>query len=133
LFKALLAASLAMLACCVAAAWAGPVDPTSPDDFATTPMAGAEPLPPLRDVAPASLDAGTESSFLAKVTADGFAPVSLSATYEIAASRAISPEEAAVVNPAGQPAVIPLPAPLYATAVLLALVLACRRIIFRTC
>ena len=130
----LVAASLAMLACCVASAWAGPVDPTSSDKQAAVAVAESGPSAAWRALDPVPGAGTAEPSYLGTVTAAGFAPVSLSATYEVASAPKLTPEDAALVSPtATQPAVIPLPAPLYATAALLALLVACRRILFRTC
>jgi hypothetical protein len=134
LYKALLVASIAMLACCAAAALAGPVYPVT--DLAATVessdarAAAADPSPlhfiaePHRDPAPTLYE-----SFAG---VDGFDPsVSLSATS--GAAVALASEDMAVLDPAVQPAVIPLPVPLYACAVLLALALFARRAILRAC
>jgi hypothetical protein len=136
LFKVLLAASLAMFACCVAAAWAGPVEPALSGSRSVlvshepAPAAQRAPAPVIRKDA-----AWAEPSLLDTVVVEGFVPVTLSATYEGAARpNPAAEEDVAPLGPQGQqPAVIPLPHPLYAAAVLLVLVILARRAIIRTC
>jgi hypothetical protein len=135
LFKALLAASLAMLVCCAAAAWAGPVEPTS---FADRSIEVSRELAPVMHPAPAPpIRSGStrgDPSLLDTVVVEGFVPVSLSSTYEGAARVKAAQEDVAPLGPQGhQPAVIPLPHPLYAAAVLLVLVIVARRAIIRAC
>ena len=127
MFKALLAASVAMLACCAAAALAGPVTPVS--DANESPAAERPSGPDaLSVVFPVSVE--SQPPWVASpVDAVGFVPtVSLgSAPTGFPVSPAIA------ADPAPQPAVIPLPVPLYATILLLALALTARRMILRAC
>ncbi|MDQ3440836.1 MAG: hypothetical protein M3478_10855 [Planctomycetota bacterium] len=66
-------------------------------------------------------------------TADGFISMPLAATHDRSPSTA--PEDADLVAPrsAVQPAVIPLPSPLYAALALLGVALVARRAILRSC
>ncbi len=138
MFKALVAASIAMLVCCAAAAMAGPVHPSvdsgrfaedadlesqrrslSRESILRLVVESPHDLPPVRldTVAPV----------------DGFVPtVSLSSLHNGTIDKA-PPEEIAAIQPVIQPAVIPLPIPLYAAAALLALTLLARRAILRAC
>ena len=131
MFKALLAASIAMLACCAAAVLAGPVQPASPiDDSLFT--ASSE-----FDSSPLHVIAFSPSGF---VTAEfhehdepGFVSVPLIATSN--GSPSVVPEEADVLAPAPtvQSAVIPLPSPLYAALALIGVALIARRAMLRAC
>lgn len=140
MFKALVAASIAMLVCCAAAAMAGPVQPVV--DFGH--VAEEADLPaenpslfrpsllrlvvePPHDLPPTRLD--TFAAF------DGFVPsVSLATLHHgTIGGVALPPEEIASIEPVLQPAVIPLPMPLYAAVLLLALTLLARRAILRAC
>jgi len=85
--------------------------------------------------APAATEVTAEhATLLDTVVVEGFVPVSLSPTYDGIAGGKAADEEVAPLGPPGhQPAVIPLPHPLYAAAVLLALLVIMRRLIIRTC
>ncbi len=129
-----------MLVCCAAAAMAGPVQPPVDfDDVAEDGDSRAEepsllhPLllhvvtEPPRDLSPIRWNT--------VAAVDGFVPsVSLSTLHDgTIQGAALSPDEIASIAPAIQPAVIPLPMPLYAAALLLALTLLARRAILRAC
>ena len=137
MFKALLAASLAMLVCCAAAAWAGPVEPSRFREQAVSPP--SELAPALRSalplVAPGTTgEAAEHATLLDTVVVEGFVPVSLSATYDGVAGTKVAEDDVAPLGLQGhQPAVIPLPHPLAAAAVLLAILVIMRRLIIRTC
>ena len=134
MFKALLAASLAMLACCAAAAWAGPVEPPgSRDQTVDFPRELVTPGRSAASMVPEVGRAANSQSLLETVVIEGFVPVSLSATYDGAARPKSVEEAVAPLSAQGQPAVIPLPHPLYAAAVLLTLLVVARRLIIRTC
>ena len=131
MFKALLAASLAMLACCAAAALAGPVEPEfdarsrRPDDLDVA----AQVRSPLHLVV-----VGEERRSAAPVLpAD--AAISIANVSLVASPVAGGPvpRDLPLIEPAAQPAVIPLPMPLYASILLLALTLIARRMILRAC
>jgi len=133
LFKALLVASVAMLACCAAAALAGPVHPATNLQPAVAVIAIddlAGDLSPLQMI-PATVD-DSPPTLLDSFAADTFNPsISLSATHNGAVATAAA--NVAALEPTAQPAVIPLPAPLYAGVALLALTLITRRKILRAC
>ena len=131
MFKALLAASIAMLACCAAAVLAGPVQPASPgtDSFAAASpdhdssplqLIGFSPSEPISSEIPGHDDIG-------------FVSVPVTASYDDSPS--VAPEEADVLAPAPtvQSAVIPLPSPLYAALALLGVALIARRAMLRAC
>jgi len=83
---------------------------------------------------PGAVVAPDKPSLLDTVVVEGFVPVSLSTTYEGAASIREAEDDVAPLGAAShQPAVIPLPSPLYAAAVLLALVIIARRLVVRAC
>ncbi len=136
MFKALLAASLALLGGSVAAAWAGPVQPP-PDPFHAAPSPAETLRPPLHliDAAPPPPAASLPDA----TVVDGFLPVSFSGASGVgAAPRApVAPEDLALpdppLQPPAQPVVIPLPTPLYAALALLALAVIARRAILRVC
>lgn len=64
---------------------------------------------------------------------DGFVPVDFFATTYEASGASVAPQAAHLLEPTAPPAVIPLPAPVYAGAALLALTLLARRAILRAC
>ncbi len=132
MFKALLIASLAMLACCAAAALAGPVQPaTKLEPAGITPDVPPGSHCPLDAIQPV-IDNSSTTFFESLVVTDGFVPsVSLTATH--GGTAAMTRENVASLEPAVQPAVIPLPVPLYAGVALLALTLIPRRAILRAC
>jgi hypothetical protein len=86
-------------------------------------------------VAPGTTEVSAEhATFLDTVVVEGFVPVSLSANYDGVSGGNVAEEDVAPLGPPShQPAVIPLPHPLYAAAVLLALLVIMRRLIIRTC
>jgi len=110
LFKALIVVSLAMLACCAAAAWAGkavPIVPPVDDAASSTPFEMAPPD-------------GVEFDRLT------FAPAEPDAYRPIAYRPIATPTETPELPPPAQ-AVIPLPVPLYAGAALLPIAWLARR------
>jgi len=130
-FKALLVASIAMLACCAAAVFAGPVQPASPVDDSLSAASPEGDSSPLQVIAfsPPELDT-TEFYDHDDI---GFVSVPFTASYESPPS--IVPEEADVLAPAPtvQSAVIPLPSPLYAALALIGVALIARRAMLRAC
>lgn len=131
MLKALLAASIAMLACCTAAALAGPVHygmdvepaavtiPDYLDDLAGE----AAVLHRKNDVSSPGLQIVPADDFVSLTS------ITMPYTRHMTASR----EAATVPDDSLQPAVIPLPTPLYAAAALLTVTLAARRAILRAC
>ena len=131
MFKALLLASIAMLACCAAAVLAGPVQPASPVDdslSADSPEVESSPLH-LLVFSPSEL----ETPKFHDPDDIGFVSVPLTSSYD--SSPSVTPEEADVLAPAPtvQSAVIPLPSPLYAALALIGIALIARRAMLRTC
>jgi hypothetical protein len=130
-FKALLVASIAMLACCAAAVLAGPVQPASPVD--DSPSAAS----PEQDASSLNLIGFSSSEPVTAAFPDhediGFVSVPLTASYDGFPS--VAPEEADVLAPAPrvQSAVIPLPSPLYAALALIGVALIARRAMLRAC
>jgi hypothetical protein len=130
-FKALLAASIAMLACCAAAVLAGPVQPASPADDS---LAAASPE---QDASALHLITLSPSEPLTTQLHEhdeiGFVSVPLTASYD--GSPSVATEEPDVLAPAPtvQSAVIPLPSPLYAALALIGVALIARRAMLRAC
>jgi hypothetical protein len=133
LFKALLAASLAMLVCCAAAAWAGRVDPIADRDPPSTWSDGT--TGPLQLVDPRRDEPAAPLLTMTMVDADidGFVPISFSGTHQELApiTPPLSPEVVAALDPPARPAVIPLPPALYAGAAPAAAVVLLRRRLLR--
>ena len=129
MFKALLAASIAMLACCAAAVLAGPVQPASPrDDSLAAPAQAPSPLHLI--ALPSAEPLGLEND-----THDDAAFVSVPLTTGYDSAPSIAPDESDVLAPAPavQSAVIPLPSPLYAALALIGVALVARRAMLRAC
>ncbi len=129
MLKALLAASIAMLACCTAAVLAGPVQPLRDLDTPVdaVPVILAAPSDGIAAVASGPTPPVLEVAFVDGLDSVGF----LAFPYpdHVAASR----QEPVPPNGSVQPAVVPLPAPIYAAAGLLAVTLLTRRAILRAC
>jgi hypothetical protein len=131
LFKALLAASLAMLFCCAASVWGGPVHPVT-DPLTAPPIKPLNPpLVRLIDL-PAPEESGP-ASLLEKIIVDGFIPISLSSGSAAVHGSPAAPAALPSPDPAVQPTVIPLPTPLYAGLALLAIAVVARRAVLRAC
>jgi hypothetical protein len=130
LFKVLIGASIAMLLCCAAAAWAGPVEPATVLDT-SLPAADVDALPAHYRAAPDRLN--SEGAMLAPTAIDCFIAVPLSSTYEGAAPLAAAAEPPAPLDERTLPAVIPLPAPLHVGAAFVALAILFRRALLRAC
>jgi hypothetical protein len=131
-FKALLAASVAMLACCAAAVFAGPTPPLPNAEAPVSASPGIDEALPLHLVSPDefkpdSLDYDLSTTFM---------PMPLSMTYA-GGSPSIGndndDETPLVPPPPVQAAVIPLPSPLYAALALLGVALIARRAMLRAC
>lgn len=130
MFKALLAASVAMLACCAAAVLAGPMQPPASFDDSGSGAGSELHTLPLYLIA---LPQPDPASSVFDGAAEGFISVPLSATYD--GSYAAAAEDAALLAPppSVQSAVIPLPSPLYAALALLGVALIARRAMLRSC
>src|SRR5690349_12615660 len=114
-----------MLLWCAAAAWAGSVDPASDAARVATPVL---PLPaPLID-RHSDLELG--EGWLPSSSVDGFAPVPFS-DLDVGSVALPPGVEPAPLDPRLQPAVIPLPAPLYVGGALVALTILLRRALLR--
>ena len=123
MFKALLAALVAMLACCAAAVFAGPTLPLPADD-ASPKVAALD--QPLHMVAP------VEDSPRYDVPIS-FVPIPLSTSYYDGGAASAVGDEGLPLAPPVQAAVIPLPSPLYAALALLSIALIARRTMLRSC
>ena len=135
LFKALLAASLAMLGCCVAAAWAGPVPPAD-ERFNPAPAPPKHRASPLHLIDIAHAPQPAPASLLDASVVNGFVPMSLSGASSAGVSplpSAVEADEPALPDPSVKAAVIPLPTPLYAALALLAIAVLARRAVLRAC
>jgi hypothetical protein len=132
-FKALLAASVAMLACCAAAVFAGPTPPLPNAEAPVSVSPGIDEALPLHLVSPDefkpdSLDYDLSTSFM---------PMPLSMTYAGGSPSTVNDDDddetPLVPPPPVQAAVIPLPSPLYAAVALLGVALIARRAMLRAC
>ena len=131
MFKALLAASVAMLACCAAAVFAGPIAPQPSVDAPASASPAADQRLPLHLFTPFELD---DSRLPEDDLASSFMPIPLSTTDDAGASSLVSDEATPLAAPpAVQAAVIPLPSPFYAAVALLGIALIARRAMLRAC
>ncbi|HEV2296284.1 MAG TPA: hypothetical protein VGR35_20745 [Tepidisphaeraceae bacterium] len=135
MFKALVAASVAMLACCAAAAWGAPVPPTSDALVAAPAPALTSNRPSILHLIDAASQQEKAPTLLDSSVVNGFVPVSFSAASSTGAApmAASAPDEPPLPDPAVRAAVIPLPTPLYAALALLAIALIARRALLRAC
>ena len=130
MFKALLAASVAMLACCAAAVLAGPTPPLpSAEAPVSASPSGDQPLP-IHLVSPFEV----ESDSLHYHVSPNFMPLPLSTTFAGGSPSTVEDDATSFAPPPPvQAAVIPLPSPLYAALALLGVALIARRAMLRAC
>jgi hypothetical protein len=130
-FKALLVASTAMLACCAAAVLAGPIRPAPPIDDSLSAASPEQDSSPLHLIGFSPSDPVTPE--FPEDEDIGFVSVPLTASYD--SSPSVAPDEADALAPAPtvQSAVIPLPSPLYAALALIGVALIARRAMLRAC